>query len=109
MLVTLNRDLIFEDLGINDLNSDQKEIIWQVMLDIFQTKIIERMLSLLSEEEDKRQFLLLLTDQADEELLEFLNSKINNPTKELEKVVAEVCKDFKTDVYKARKESNDNL
>ena len=58
MLVAIDKNVIFNELQLDNLPDEQKESVWSVMLDIFQTRIVERVLFLLSQEEDKRQFLI---------------------------------------------------
>lgn len=104
ILVSINKDQLLAKLQLADLTVEQQETVWQLILDIFQTRIIERILSYLSNETDKRQFLVLLTSDDEQKLRDFLTARIEDVDTKIESLIVQITTDLKQDVITAREE-----
>jgi len=98
-LVSLNRETIFAEFGLNHLSREQQDKIWQILEEIFHLKLLDAILSQLSFEEQKN-FLDLLMRQ-EEEATSYIKEKVEDFDLLVSVVVAEIKKDFAQDVEKA--------
>ena len=105
ILVSINKDQLLAKLQLTDLTAEQQETIWQLILDIFQTRIIEQVLSYLGNEADKREFLVLLTSDEEQRLRDFLTARIGDVDTKIESLIVQITTDLKQDVIAAREES----
>jgi hypothetical protein len=96
-LVKVNKQKILKEFGIEKLEKSQQEKIWLLVTDIFQTKILDYILSQF-EEEDKEEFMKVLLE--DEEKSEkFIVRKLPGIDAKIieviEKTKAELVLEFK--------------
>lgn len=99
-LVTLDREAIFLEFGLNELSSDQQDKIWQLLEEIFNLRLLDAILTQLVFEE-QQSFLDLLMRQ-EEEAAKFVKERVKDFDLIVSAVVADVKKDFAQDVKKAK-------
>ncbi len=103
-IVVLDKKLILKELGLNRLAKVQQDAIWQLILDIFQTRVLDYILSALSNEDSKRRFLLLLNTGNYSQMVSFLRSQIEDIDRQLAAIIEQIKTDLKMEVAAAQEE-----
>jgi len=104
-LVNLSREELLVEFDLQILPEDQKEKAWQLIFDIFQTRILDFILSQLAEEE-KEIFLKTLIEDEDRSEI-FVQEKVPDIEAKLEELIKEIKKELLTDFKKAKRNKSD--
>lgn len=97
MLITVKKEKLIKKLNLESLNKSQIEKVWPLIVNLYQTKFLNNLLSLLPEE-DKKKLLLLLSENDDKKTRNFLNSRISKLDIKLEEIKSSVEQELLEDV-----------
>lgn len=99
----MQQDSLLNELGLTDFEEQQQQELFALMMDILEIKVMDAVLSELSEKE-KQEFTVILLGENVDTAREFLDKRV----KGLDKKLANVVKDFKEelaqDVVDAKKQ-----
>lgn len=101
MLITLKRDRLLKKLNLESLNKTQSDKVWPLVANLYQTKLLDKLLSLLPEE-DKRKLLSLLSDGDDIKTKNFLTSRVAKFDIKIEEIKSEIEREILEDVISAK-------
>ncbi len=99
----LSEESLMKELGLTDFDPNHQEELFTLMMDILEIKVLDCVLSELSEE-DKRQFTVILLGENTDAAKEFLDRRIKGLDKKLEQVVQAFKEELVADVLEAKKE-----
>lgn len=99
-LIKVNKQKILEEFGIEKLDHAQQEKIWRLISDIFQTKILDHILSQL-EEKDKEGFMKVLLED-EEKSEEFIVKKLPGIETKILEVVEQTKSEMILEFKKAK-------
>ena len=100
-LVKLNRKKILSDLGVKGLTSQETTKVWGLMESIFQARLLDEILSQLSED-DKNAFLAKLTKGKEKQAKDFLKKKIVGYDSFIADIVEQIKKELAEDVMTSK-------
>lgn len=99
----LQKESLMNELGLTDFASDQQGELFALMMDILEIKVLDAVLSKLTEAEQKEFTLILLSEDIDN-TKNYLSKKIKNMDKLLSEVIIDFKQDLLTDILEAKKE-----
>lgn len=99
----LNQDSLLHELGLNDFDSKQQSELFGLMMDILEVKVLDAVLSELSEEE-KKEFTIILLGESTDEARKYLDKRIKNLDSKLDDVVKAFKQELVEDVESAKKD-----
>lgn len=99
----MSQDTLLADLGLTDFDAKDQHDLFDLMMDILEIKVLDAVLSELSDAEQKEFTLILLGENTDA-AREFLDKRIKNLDTILDKVVSDFKQELIEDVLKAKKE-----
>lgn len=101
MLITIKRDRLIKKLNLESLNKSQVEKVWPLIANLYQTKLLDNILSLLPEE-DKKKLLQLLSDGDDTKAKNFLSSRVAKLDIKLEEIKSRIEGEILEDVLSVK-------
>lgn len=92
-----------KDLGLIDFDPAQQTELFDLMMDILEIKVLDRVLSELSEAEQK-EFTLILLGENVQAAREYLDKRIKNLDENLDEVVIKYKEELMQDILDAKKQ-----
>lgn len=99
----MEQDSLLKELGLAEFDAKQQSELFELMMDILEIKVMDAVLSELSDEE-KKEFTIILLGENPDAAKEFLNKRIKNLDKKLDDVVKDFKAELVKDISDAKKE-----
>ena len=100
MLISIKRESLIKKLNLESLNKSQIEKVWPLIANLYQTKLLDKLLSLLPEE-DKKKLLQLLSEGDDKKTKNFLTARIAKFDIQIDEIKTQIEQEILEDVLSA--------